>query len=212
MDQSDILKQFIALLVITNPIANLPLFISLAGDQSDQEKKKTAGTMAIAVLVIIAASIWGGLPILHFFGISVPAFSVGGGLIVLMIGLSMLHSKESGIHHSDEEHEAALERESIAVVPLAIPIFAGPGVISTGIHLAQEFNSVTDHLILTGIALLVSLCLWIITLNAGRVQKLLGANGLKITGRVMGMILVAIAVEMMAGGLGKIFPGLLQKL
>lgn len=198
----------IALLAITNPLGNLAIFISLTSERSKQDRQKTAIHTAIAIAVILIISTWIADYILNIFGISVGAFKVAGGIVISMIALSMLHTQSSAMHHSDTEHQHAKSKENIAVVPLALPIVAGPGAITTAIVYVHEYHRIIGKLTLSlgdiTIAAIIGVLFWLAT----PISRLLGTSGLRIATRVMGLILLAIAIGLTASGLLQLLPGL----
>ena len=208
MEFAPFLKYFVTLLVITNPIAAIPIFLGLTEGQGIIQRKATARSAAIAVVVILLIVTWGGFPILRFFGIQVPAFQVAGGIIIFSMGLSMLNSKLSPMKHSKKDHDAAKEEESVGIVPLAIPLLAGPGAISTVI---VHMQAVTDTLVLIGYSVstvFIGLVLFICLRNSDRIASRIGETGIRVTTRIMGMVLAAIAIEMLSVGLKGLFPSL----
>lgn len=193
---------------ITNPIGNAALFLGMTGGRSDAEKRKIAITCAVATAAILVAVTWVGEPLLRFFGVSIPALEATGGLIIGIIGLSMLHAKASTVHTREEERSEAAERDAIAIVPLAMPIVAGPGTITTVIVTAHRYegwaDNITISIVCIGAAVVVGGCF----LVAGPMSKFLGVSGVNILTRFMGLILMAIAVGMLATGLKALMPGL----
>ena len=208
MESIDLVKTFVSIIVITNPFAALPIFLSLTEDQPSSQQRKQAVTTGLAVLTVLLISAWIGLPLLDFFGIHIPAFSIAGGIIILLMGLAMLHNDHTNIQHSDKDQKKAQQKNSVAVVPMAIPILAGPGAISTVIHLSHDAGNTVNRLTLSLVLSAAALTLMLVLLFAGRIGSILGDGSLKIITKIMGMILAAIAVEMITGGALKIFPGL----
>jgi len=158
--------------------------------------------------VILVAAIWGGEAILGFFGISISAFRAGGGLLILMMAIAMLHARQSHARQTPAEADEASEKENIAVVPLAIPLMAGPGAISLVIVDAHQAANWSDRLILSTGIIAVSIMVWLALKLATPIGKKMGATGLNITTRIMGLLLAAIGVQMLASGLAKLLPGL----
>ena len=201
-------KFFAGLLAIVNPIGAIPVFISLTAGLSQHERERTARLSASAVAVVLLAALFTGEAILGFFGISIASFRVGGGVLLLLIAVSMMHARISHAKQTDEEVQDAAEKESVAVVPLAIPLLAGPGSISTIIVYAHR-NSVGGHYVVLGFEIvLVSLLVWGVFRMAPVLSDRLGRTGINVLTRIMGLILAAIAVEFMANGLRQLLPGL----
>lgn len=208
MTKAEIITFTIAILAITNPIGNLAIFASLTANRSQEEKKRTAYVAAIAIIIILLLVVWTGDLILRAFGISISAFETAGGMIIALMGLSMLHAKTSEIHHSKDEHEEAKTKDSVAVVPIAIPIVAGPGAITTIIVHTHDYVSIEDKLMYSGVCIGISLLLFIGFYFSAPVSRLLGVAGVNIVTRIMGIILAAIAFQMIGSGLQGLLPGL----
>lgn len=121
-------KSLIGVLAIVNPLGTIPVFLSLCGDRSPAECRQIARTSAIAVAVVLITAAWAGDALLGFFGIGIPAFLAGGGLLILLIAIAMLHARQSHALQTQAEADEANDKENIAVVPLAIPLMAGSGV------------------------------------------------------------------------------------
>ena len=206
MTWTELFKFTIALIVITNGFSAIPIFLSLTPDNTNAERKRIALKAGLSIAIIFAVVILFGSFILSIFGISVSAFKVAGGVIIFMLGISMLNSKQSGIKHTRQEHEYAKEKEEIAIVPLALPIIAGPGTISTLVVYSNSYVSIWQKLILVGISLGVALGITLLLLFATKVGKYLGVSGIKIASRVMGMLLAALAIEMVVAGLMDLIP------
>ncbi|MES2546176.1 MAG: MarC family protein [Pseudomonadota bacterium] len=203
-----LLKITIALLAIVNPIGSLPVFISATDGWSKSDRTKTARTVALTVFIVLSLAAFIGDGILSFFGISIPSFQVGGGILIMLISISMMHGKQSGTRQTLEEAQSMAEREVIAIVPLSIPLLAGPGAISSMILSAQQQPTVLGHLSLVIPVLLVSLVVWLVLKLSYNITQRLGTIGINIITRLMGLILAAMAVEFIAHGLIGLFPQL----
>lgn len=205
---SSYLHIFAALFVIVNPIGAIPLFIMYTRGQSIAERQITARTTATAVAVVLVLSIFLGDYVLQFFGIGIPSFRVGGGILILLMAISMLNAQQGGARYTPEEGREGEEKDNIAVVPLAIPLLAGPGAISTTIIYAHKVQGVIDVAILVIAALLVALSVAVALHLAESIANRLGRTGINIVTRIMGLILAAVAIEFMADGLIQLFPKL----
>ena len=205
---TDYIHILTALLVITNPIGAIPVFITLTRDQLATARRRTARITATAVAVVLIVSIFLGEPLLRFFGIGLPAFRVGGGILIMMMALAMLRGYQGETRHSPEEHIEVEDKASSAVVPLAIPMLAGPGAISTTIVYAHRAQSFWDVVFLVIAALLIATSVWAALSLAEPIANRLGRYGITVTTRVMGLILAAVAVEFISGGLIQLFPKL----
>lgn len=203
-----------ALFTITNPIGNIAVFAGMTSDLNAAERNATARQSAIAITITLMVVLWGGHYLLKFFGVSIPALEAAGGLIVLNLGLSMLRNQKSSQSHSAEEAAAAEDKDSVAVIPMAIPIVVGPGTMTTvlihagQIHAGQSSDSWRLMGIFSAVCLGFGLLFWGCFRSAGRVSRLVGVHGTAIATRVMGMVLAAIACDMIASGLKELLPGL----
>ncbi|MFC3110614.1 MarC family protein [Undibacterium arcticum] len=202
----DSTKLFVALLALVNPLGAVPIFISLTEQMTHEERRKTIITAAISVAVVIVVSGLLGQQIIDFFGISVGSLQVGGGLVILLTALNMLNAKASGSRSTPEEETEAETKPNIGVVPLAIPFLTGPGSISTVIVYSHNIKGWTQYvgLLVAGVAMAV---LVVMALSmAGRIARLLGRTGINIATRLMGLMLAALAVEIIADGLQRLLP------
>ncbi len=208
MDSAEFLRFLAAMLAIMNPIGGMPVFISLTSDRSPEDRRRIALVGSLAVLVVLVVTALAGEPILHFFGISVPSFRVAGGIIVLLIALSMLQAKRSEVHHSEEEQAEGAAKESPAVFPLAIPMIAGPGAISTVIIYTHQAHGVTGWAAIAAVIVVMVVAVYVAMRVAVPVAAALGTAGMNVVVRLMGILLAAIAVEMIAGGITGLFPSI----
>lgn len=199
----------IALFVVANPIGVVPIFISLTENQTDLETKRTARVASATAAIVLVASVFAGRPMLEFFGISLPSFSVGGGILILFMAIAMLHARPSRTRHTPEEEQEAAEKDDVSVVPLAIPLIAGPAAISTVIIYANRATTWGDKLFLVLITVVFAGTVWLALSLAEPIKKLLGKTGINIVTRLLGLVLAAIAVEFITRGLGQLLPGLL---
>jgi multiple antibiotic resistance protein len=207
-DWVTLFKVTIALFAIVNPIGSVPIFISATDGWSSQERSKTAKTVAITVFIVLAVSAFLGDKILNFFGISIPSFQVGGGILLMLISISMMHGKQSGTRQTPEEAQSMTERNTIAIVPLSIPLLAGPGAISNMIITAQQNGGFSGHLFLILPIFIIAIIIWLVLRLSLGISQQLGSIGINIVTRLMGLILAAMAVEFIAHGLIGLFPKL----
>lgn len=202
------LKTFVSIFVIVNPIGAIPVFLSLAPGAGAPERSRVAARAATAATCVLLASALAGEAALRFFGIGVPSFRVGGGILVLLIAVDMLLARPSRARSTPEESAEAGGREDIAVVPLAVPLLAGPGAISAVILHAEQAGALADRLVLSGAILLVGIVCWVALRLAVPIGARLGATGINVLTRLMGLILAAIAVEFLAAGVRDLLPAL----
>jgi len=204
----DLLKPLIALLAIVNPIGVVPFFIHFTQSFSREQRQRTIRISALSAFLVIAISALLGLQVIEFFGISIASFQVGGGTLLLISSLSMLNAEQADTKPSDlsEGEEKIDAGASIAVVPLTIPLLTGPATISTIVIYSEK----TQHLWQLGVLVAYGLVIGLVTFAAftaaGRIAKVLGRTGINVMTRLMGLILAAMAVELLADGLTQLFP------
>lgn len=202
------LTSFIAALFsMMNPIGNLGVFAGMTSDRSESEARRIAWVCAVAVAITLLTVAWTGSLLLQFFGISVDSLRAAGGVIVLVIGLHMLFNR-SEHKHSTEELEDAKQRASIAVVPMAIPMVAGPGSMTAVLVAGEQHASVLSKFEISMVILAMAALCGILFNFAAPIAKRIGESGIGVVTRVMGLVLAAIAMGMLTGGLKGMLPGL----
>lgn len=212
-----ILNFFIAVLAILNPIGNVPIYLEHVNQDSTDVQKNIAKLLTLSIFIICVFFFFIGQPFLSLFGISIPAFRIAGGILIMTIGFRMLHGKSKFDNEGLEtkatttnSFKQATERLSSLIVPLAMPIFAGPGAITTVILYAQK-----PHNFITVVGMIIALaaaCFVIgLALYMSRwVFRILKNNGMQIVSRTMGLILCAIAVQFVIQGIAQLIPGLID--
>jgi multiple antibiotic resistance protein len=202
------LFSFIATLFsMMNPIGNIGVFAGMTADRPAADSRKIAWNCAIAVAITLLIVVWAGPRLLTLFGVTVDTLRAAGGLIVLVIGLHMLFNK-SQHKHSAEELEDAQAQESIAVVPLAIPMVAGPGTMAAVLVAAQQESAILSKVEISLVIVGFSVLVGVLFSFASPIAKRIGESGMGVVTRVMGMILAAIAMGMLTEGLKALLPGL----
>ncbi|BCX89637.1 multiple antibiotic resistance protein [Methylomarinovum tepidoasis] len=201
-------KALISLLVVVNPIDSTIYFLTLTAGRPAEERRAIAHKAVLAATVFLLVAVWFGELLLSLLGISIGAFAVGGGLMMLVMAMAMLQARPSALERTPAETEEAAERESIAIVPLAIPLMVGPGVLSMAVLLADQAGGIGGRIGLTLVAGVVMGILWWLLRKAEPVVDWLGATGANVLIRIAGMILAAISVQIIADGLIQLFPGL----
>jgi multiple antibiotic resistance protein len=204
----DLMKPLIALLAIVNPIGAVPFFIHFTQNLNRAQRQRTMRVSAFAAFVVIAVSALAGQKIIAFFGISIASFQVGGGMLLLLSSLQMLNSQPPQSKAVDVSEGAAKvdAGASVAVVPLTIPLLTGPATMSTMIIYAQRTRHWWELAVLVGYGVAVGAAVYLAFAASGRITRLLGRTGIDIMTRLMGLILAAVAVEIMADGLVELFP------
>jgi multiple antibiotic resistance protein len=204
------LKPLVTLLAIVNPLACVPFFIHYTQHFSSQQRKHTILVASFSAFVVIAVSALLGLEILSFFGISLASFQVGGGLLLMTSALSMLNAQPADARsNADELQEAETKSAlgaSIAVVPLTIPLLTGPATMSTVVIYADKAHGLAQLLSLVGYGVVIGLATAVCFALAQPIARVLGKTGINIMTRLMGLILTALAVELIAEGMHKLFP------
>ena len=206
----DILKPLIALLAIVNPIGVLPFFIHFTEGFSREQRRRTIRVAAVSAFVVIAVSATIGLRVIELFGISLASFQVGGGMLLLLSALQMLNAQPAESRTSDlvEGSDKVDAGESIAIVPLTIPLLTGPATISTMVIYAEKTRHWWQLAVLVGYGIVIGLAVWVAFSLSGRIARAIGKTGINVMTRLMGLLLAALAVEVMSDGLVKLFPAL----
>jgi multiple antibiotic resistance protein len=204
---NEYLRFSVTLAAVVDPFLAVPLFIAFAGARSEAERRVLARGVAVAVFVVLAVAAVVGESLLLLIGASLPAFRVGGGLVLLLMALAMLNAQAGGVRQSQDEARELRSGETAGIVPLAIPLLAGPGAISTTI-IAAEKGGVAHLAVLLVCVALVCLLTWWALRSAVAIAGRLGVTGLNIATRILGLLLAAMAVQTMAEGLKGLFPGL----
>jgi multiple antibiotic resistance protein len=206
MGSTELSKLIVAMIIMMNPLGSMSIFIQLTSQAGTKEQRQLASTCTIAMITIMILTIWGGKEFLDLSGITIPSFRFAGGIILLFIGLSMLQSKASPIQPSNDDLKTASEMRSVAVVPLALPTIIGPGAISTLIIASNDYPSLMSKLVLSMTCTALALAMGVILYFSTSIAKFLGDALTKAITRIMGMIIMAIAVGMLANGLMGLFP------
>ena len=203
-------KPLITLLAIVNPLACVPFFIHYTQGFSRAQRQRTVLISSFTAFAVIAASALLGLQILEFFGISLASFQVGGGMLLLTSALSMLNAQPAEARANADEVQDAEARAavgaSIAVVPLTIPLLTGPATMSTVVIYAEKAKNLAQLGTLVGYGVVIALATALCFSLAIPIARVLGKTGINVMTRLMGLILAALAVEVMTDGLHKLFP------
>ena len=203
-------KPLVTQLAIVNPLAIVPFFIHYTQGFSKPQRERTVVVASFSSFVVIAVSALLGLQILEFFGISLASFQVGGGLLLLISAMNMLNAQPAEAKTSTNELEDGAEKAargaSIAVVPLTIPLLTGPATMSTVVIYAEKAKTFFDLSLLVGYGVVIGLATAVCFSLAEPIARVLGKTGINVMTRLMGLILAALAVEVMADGLHKLFP------
>jgi len=197
----------IALFAILTPFAAIPIYLGLTEGRTDRERAGIARTAVLTVAAVLISSALLGDAVLAVLGTSLHSFRVGGGIVLLLIALSQLNATVSGVKQTATEADEAMGREAIGVVPLGLPLLAGPGSISAVIIEMQRGHGWDHAAAIIGCILIVCTALWASLRLAVPIGAKLGQTGLNIMTRLFGLLLSAVAVETIANGLRNLFPG-----
>lgn len=206
------LKPLLTLLALVNPLSIIPFFIHYTQGFSLEQKRHTVVTASITAFLVIAVSALLGLQVLEFFSISLASFQVGGGMLLLISAMNMLNAQPAEAKPPARDFEDGAEKaamgSSIAVVPLTIPLLTGPATMSTVVIYADRAHSFWQLMVLVSYGIVIGVATFVCFALAEPIARALGDTGIKVMTRLMGLILAALAVEVMAVGLVKLFPGL----
>jgi multiple antibiotic resistance protein len=201
-------KELVSLLTILTPFSVLPVYVALTAGMDGVARERALRRTLATVLVTLLFFQWSGLYLFQVLGVELPSFQVAGGLIIASMAWSMLHANPSRIQTTHAEGEESMEKEDFSIVPLAIPMLSGPGAITTVVLLSQQQASIQGHLLLTGVVVVATLALYPMFRLANPLFNKLGVTGTRIATRIMGMILLAIAVEFVIKGVTSYLPGI----
>ncbi len=205
-------KPLVTLLAVVNPLAIVPFFIHYTQGFTRAQRRRTVLTAAFSAFMVIAASALLGLQILDFFGISLASFQVGGGMLLLISSMNMLNANPAEAKPQTNEYEDGAQKAamgaSITVVPLTIPLLTGPATMSTVVIYAEKAQTFLQLSMLVAYGVVIGLATAVCFALADPIARVLGKTGINVMTRLMGLILAALAVEVMALGLIKLFPGL----
>jgi multiple antibiotic resistance protein len=189
---------------LVDPFAALPTFLVIAADADEYERRRLAIKASVTCFVVLTSFALMGSLIFRFFGITLPAFQIAGGLILILMGLEMLQGRRSGTHETPGETQEGIAKEDAGIIPLGIPMLAGPGAISTVMVLMGPspgwWRTMTIFVAIT----ITSVASYLILSAADRVRHFLGETGIRILMRLMGLLLTAIAVQFIVNGLAEL--------
>ena len=205
---TEYIKIFVAMAVILDPLLAVPTFLNLTSNEPRRNRVRIAFVTSFTVFILLSSSALVGDLLLQLLGVSISAFRVAGGILLLLMAVSMLQARIPTSKQTPEETHEAEDKDTIAVVPLAIPLLAGPGSISTMIVYSNHSPDLMHKVVLCGISFFVSILIWIILRVSGQIGRALGKSGINIATRLMGILLAAFGVEFIADGFKGLFPNL----
>lgn len=201
---------FTSFFSLINPIGTMPVFMTMTKDLSDKDRTRTAQKASIVALFTIIAFAFSGQLMFKFFGISVNSFRIVGGIIFFMMGMDMLQARLGKVKINDSEVKTYVN--DISITPLAIPMICGPGAITNAIVLMEDANTLTLKILLFSSIFLVMLLTYLILFSSSRILKIMGETGKNVMMRLMGLIVMVIAVEFFFSGLKPILADFLKSL
>ena len=196
-----ILLALTSLFVIVDPLATAPAFLAMTPNDTREQRLRTALVACFTTAVVLLLFALGGMELLKIFSITMPAFQIAASIVLFIVALDMLRVQRSRVQQTSEETRAGADKPDIAVTPLAIPMLAGPGAISTTILLQNKAKTIPEHIALCGCILVVSLATYLIFWLAVRGARWLNPIAMSIAIRVMGLLLAAVAIQFMLYGI-----------
>jgi multiple antibiotic resistance protein len=205
------LVTFGSLFSIVDPFAAVPIFLALAGAQPPRELARTALRASATCFVVLSVFGIAGNFIFSFFGITLPAFKIAGGILLFGVGLEMMRARRSDTRTTNEEERDAETKEDVGLIPLGLPLLSGPGAIATVMVLVGKAKDVPERVSLFLVIAAVSVITFLVLRSASMVLRVLGKTGVNVIGRVMGLILAAVAMQFVLDGLHEAFPHVMGK-
>lgn len=200
-----LIAAFTSIISVANPLAAMPIFVSLTEQNNDKERARIAKKSSFYMFIVLAIFLFAGTYIMSFFGISLPGIRIAGGLIIMRSAVSMLNPDQPARKISDEDHKAAKDKADVSFTPMAMPMLSGPGSIAVVIGLASQAEGITDLVLVTIAIILVALISYIILRIAPISAKYIGPSGMSAVTRMMGFIAMAIAVQFILNGISQFF-------
>jgi multiple antibiotic resistance protein len=201
-----------ALFFVVDPFSAVPFFLAMTRDHGVEKRRETALRASVTAGAVLAIFALAGELIFRVLGISLGAFKVAGGVVLLLLALDMIRTQPSRTRITEGEVEAGADKEDIAIVPLAMPLLAGPGSIATAIVLMARTRGepLWHKLPVLGAIVVTAVASYLVLAGAARTEKVLGRTGLAILERAAGLLLVAIAIQFMMDGLAEVLPALFR--
>ena len=210
LSASFILSTFAALFFVVNPIGVVAVFLAMTASDTPSSRRRTASWAAIATFITLSTFAAAGAWVFWVLGVSIGALRIAGGILLFLLALDMLRAQPSRQRTSPEEEAEGVEKVDVSIFPLAIPMLAGPGAISTVVLLVSRAARVGEYLVVFLSIALASMATYWILVAAIRIEKRLGKVGINVLQRVMGLILGAIAVQFVVDGLSDVLPSIIE--
>jgi multiple antibiotic resistance protein len=197
---------FGSLMSIVDPFAALPIFLALTGGLDSASRARTVRVATLTCFTVLAVFGVAGTFIFSFFGITIPAFKIAGGILLFGVGLEMMRGKQSETKANKEEKAEAEAKQDIAIIPMGLPLLAGPGAIATVMVLVGKAKTWDERFGVYTAIIAVSLLTFVVLRSAEMVARVLGKTGINLIGRIMGLILAATAIQFVLDGVHEAFP------
>lgn len=191
---------------IVDPFAAVPVYLALTGRDGDAGRKRSAMRASLTVMAVLSLFSTVGPAVFHFFGITIPAFRIAGGILLFGVAIEMLQAKKSHTKTTPSEEEDASHKDDVGIIPVGIPLLSGPGAIATVMMLGGSTKGAGERAALYAAIALVAAISWFVLRFASGVGRALGTTGMNLIGRIMGLILAAVAVQFVIDGLHDAFP------
>lgn len=200
-----LVASFTSLFSVVNPIAAVPVFLSVTEDNTDAERRRIARKTTFYMFIILVTFLFAGTYILQFFGISLPGMRIAGGLVVLRSGFSMLNPEKGGRKLTEEDKLAGQEKDDPSFSPLAMPLLSGPGSIAVVIGLGSQALSMMDYIIGAAAVLMCALVAFGLLAVSPWIIRVVGRTGMTAVTRMMGFIALSIGVQFIINGIGSVY-------
>jgi multiple antibiotic resistance protein len=200
---------FGSLFSIIDPFAALPIFLGLTGGQDPAARRHTALRASLTTLLVLTTFAVGGEFIFRYFSITIPAFKVAGGILLFGVALEMMRAEQSNTRSTTEEQVEAGAKADVGIIPMGLPLLSGPGAIATVMVLVGKATDLQERIGVYIAIFAVSAVTLLILRSADIVARVLGRTGINVIGRIMGLILAALATQFVLDGLHEAFPKLL---
>jgi len=201
---------FATVFAIVNPIGNIPFFYAVTDGYTREDKKRVAAKTCIVTAAVLFTFALFGQWIFSIYGITIPSFRIAGGILLFSIAFSMLQGQKSKTKLTDEERDEAMQKDSVGIVPLGIPMFAGPGAITTVMILVSDASTASDSLlrlaIIAGTVILTVVISYETLVHSERIFELMGKSGAMAFSRIMGLLLAAVAINFVLRGITQAIP------
>ena len=205
------LVAFSAIFFVVDPLAVLPIFLAMTANETPAQKRGTALRAAITCGITLTVFAAAGTLIFRFFGITLGAFKIAGGILLFLVALDMMQARPSRTRTTPEEEKEGIEKADVAIIPLAIPLLSGPGSIATVMVLMSRHRQFVYTIPVFASILLTAVLTWLMLRGAGWLERRLSKTFMNVVMRVMGLILAAISVEFVIAGVKDVLPTILQR-